>query len=97
METPDRLDLKVDDADSYSPHHQPIRKNVHELITPSLDNGYKTSHCLSQVGTHGFECISPLWPPSPDKVIKLSFSTSPKTLPLRFDLAPVYREVELSA
>ena len=33
----------------------------------------------------------------PGKVIKLSFSTSPKTLSPRFDLAPVYGEAELSA
>ena len=33
------------------PSHQ---KNVHELITPSLNNYYKTCHCLPQVGTLGF-------------------------------------------
>ena len=59
------------------PTHQ---KNVHELITPSLNIYYKTSHNLLQVGTHSFEGISLLWPPLPGKVIKLSFSTSPKTL-----------------
>ena len=30
------------------------QKNVHELITPSLNNYYKTCHCLPQVGTLGF-------------------------------------------
>ena len=33
--------------------------------------------------------------PLPGKVIKLSFSTSPKTLFPRFDLVPVYREAKL--
>ena len=64
---------------------------------PSLDNGYITSHYLPQVGTHGFEGISPLWLPSPDEVIKLSFSASPKTLSPKFSSAPAYRETELSA
>ena len=36
--------------------------------------------------THSFESISPLWPPLPDKAIKLLFSTSPKTLSPRFNL-----------
>ena len=26
IKTPDQLDLKADDADSYLPHHQPIRR-----------------------------------------------------------------------
>ena len=50
---------------------------------------------LFQVGTRGFEGISPLWPLLPGKVIKLSFSILPKTLALRFNL--VYREAERSA
>ena len=41
--------------------------------------------------------MSPLCPPLPGKAIKLSFFISPKTLSPRFDLEPVYREVELSA
>ena len=53
------------------------QKGVHQLITPSLNNYYKTPHCLPQVGTLGFEGISPLCPPLPGKAIKLSFSTSP--------------------
>ena len=36
-------------------------------------------------------------PPLPGKAIKLSFSTSPKTLSPSFDLPPMYREAELSA
>lgn len=35
--------------------------------------------------------------PLPSKAIKLSFFHSPKTLSLRFDSAPMYREAELSA
>ena len=42
----------------------------------SLNNYYKTSHCLPQVGTLGFEGINPLCPPLPGKATKLSFSTS---------------------
>ena len=76
---------------SSPPAHQ---KNVHELITPYFY--YKTCHSLPQVGTLGLEGISLLCPPLPGKAVKLSFSTSPKTLSLRFDLASVHREVELS-
>ena len=56
------------------------QKNVHELIRPSLDNYYETSHYLLQIGTYGSEGISLLWHPLPDKVIKLPVSTPPKTL-----------------
>ena len=55
-----------------------------------------TTFVLPQVGTLGLEGISLLCPPLPGKAVKLSFSTSPKTLSLRFDLASVHREVELS-
>ena len=41
---------------------------------------YKTCHYLSQVGIHDFEGMSLLFSPLPGKAIKLSFSTSPKTL-----------------
>ena len=44
-----------------------------------------------------FRGRSPLYPPLPGKVIKLSFSTSPKTLSQGFTSTPVYREAELSA
>ena len=43
------------------------------------------------------KAFSPVWPPFPGTKIKLLFSTSLKTLPLRCDLAPVYREAELLA
>ena len=73
------------------------QKNVHKLIMPSLNNYFKTFHYLLQVGTPGFEGISPLWPPSPGKVKKLSFFTSPITQSLKLDSVLVYREAELSA
>ena len=74
------------------PIHQ---KNVHELIMPSLNNYYKTCHCLPQAGILGFEGLSPLWSPLPGKAIKLLFSTLSNTLSPRFELAPAYREIEL--
>ena len=40
---------------------------------PFLNNYYKNSHSLPQIGTHGFEGINPLWPPLPGKVIKILF------------------------
>ena len=46
----------------------------------SLNSYYKNSHGLSQMGTRGSESMSPLWPPLPGKAMKLSFSTSPKTV-----------------
>ena len=54
----------------FTPIHQ---KNVHKVIMPFLNNYYKTSHYFLQVGTHGFEDISLLWPLLPGKVIKLFF------------------------
>ena len=45
----------------------------------------------------GFEGISLLCPPLPGEVVKLPCSTSPATLSLRCDSAPVQREAELSA
>ena len=61
------------------------QKNVHELIMLCLNSYYKNCHCLPQMGTHGFESMSPLWPSLPGKAIKLSFSASPEILSLRFD------------
>ncbi|CAI9179392.1 unnamed protein product [Rangifer tarandus platyrhynchus] len=75
------------------PTHQ---KNVSEL-TPSLSNYYKISHRFLQAGTQSFESVSLLWPPLPSKVIKLSFSTSLKTLSQRFNLTLACREAEFSA
>ena len=67
---------------------------------PRVDHAifyYKTCHYLSQAGTLAGEGMTPLSPPLLGKAIKLSFSTSPKTLSLRFGLAPAYSEAELSA
>ena len=48
------------------------------------------------VRTHSFcEARAHSAPPFPGKVIKLSFSMSPKILSLKFHLALVYREAEL--
>ena len=81
VQTPDQLNWKVNDAYPYLPHHQPIRKNVHEMRwLHSLDNYYETSQNLPQVGTHDFEGRSLLCSPLPGKTIELFFSTSPKTL-----------------
>ena len=46
MQTPDQLNLKVDDADYYLSHHQP--RADHTLFY------YKTSHCLPRAETLGF-------------------------------------------
>ena len=59
------------------PIHQ---KNVHDMIMPSLNHYYKTSHYLLQVGRYSFEGISPPHILLPGKVIKLPFSTSPRTV-----------------
>ena len=40
---------------------------------PTLNNYYKTSHYVPQVGTHSFEGIMLLCPPLPGKAIKLLF------------------------
>ena len=57
---------------------------------PRVDHAvfyYKTCHYLSQAGTLAGEGMTPLSPPLLGKAIKLSFSTSPKTLSTGFDLA----------
>ena len=46
---------------------------------------------------HGFGGMNLLYSPLPGKAIKLSFSTSSKTLSPRFDPALVYREAEFLA
>ena len=68
------------------------QKKVHELTTPSsLNHYYKAPRYPLQVGTLSFESVTALWPPLPGKAIKLFFSTSPKTLSLRFNSVSVYR------
>ena len=73
------------------------QKTLHGLTTPSLNHYYKTFQYPLQVRTHSFcEARAHSAPPFPGKVIKLSFSMSPKILSLKFHLALVYREAELS-
>ena len=48
--------------------------NVHELITPSLNHCYKTSHHPLQVGTHSFEGTKLLRSPLLGKTIRLFFT-----------------------
>ena len=79
---------QVDDADCHLPHHQPIRRTS---TSWSRLLYYKTPHYPLQVRTHSFEGIIPLWSPLPGKAIKLFFSTSPKTLSLRFNTVSGYR------
>ena len=67
------------------------QKNVHKLIMPCLNHYYESPHHTLQVGTCTFEGISLLWSPLPGRAIKLFFSTSPKTLSLRFNLVLGYR------
>ena len=57
----------------------------------------KTFHIFPKWWTDGLEGRNPLCCPLPGKAIKRSFSTLPKTLSLRFYLALVYKEAELSA
>ena len=75
------------------PTHQ---KNVHKLITPFLNNYYKNSHSLPQVGTRSLEGINSLWPPLPGKVIKIFFPIQ-KAYTSKIWLAMVYREAKLLA
>ena len=63
---------------------------------PFLNNYYKNSHSLPQIGTHGFEGINPLWPPLPGKVIKILFPIQ-KAYASEIWLAMVYREAKLLA
>ena len=89
--------LKVDDADSYLPHHQPIRRMSMSGSHPLWTITIKLLTILSKWGHIVFWGRRSLCHPLPGKVIKLSFSTSPQTLFPRFDSALVYREAELSA
>ena len=90
MWTPDQLDLKVEYVNFYL-----TPPNIRKMFTSrSHPLYYKISQYVSE-GEHGFESISLLYPPLPGKAIKLSFSTSAPSLSLKFDPAPVSREVEL--
>ena len=65
--------------------------------SPPLNHCHEAPHQILLGWNPGFEGRSPLCPPLPGKAIKLFFSTLPETLSLRFYLALVYREAELSA
>ena len=83
---------KVDDADSQLPPHQPIRRvSTNWSYLPLWTIAITLLPIPSRWG-HIFEGISPLWPPLPGKAMKLSFSTSPKTLSLRFNSVSGYRD-----
>ena len=73
------------------------QKNVHKLLTPLFTVNTKLITIFPKWRRLVLRALALCVPPSPDKVIKLSFSTSPKTLSLRFGSALVRREAELSA
>ena len=56
------------------------QKNVHELITSTLNHYYKISHYCLQLGTHSFEGISPLLPSLSGKAKNCSFLPCQKTV-----------------
>ena len=92
--------MKVDNVGSYLPYHSPIRIMSMSWSCSLLNNYYKTyqtCHYHPQIETLGFEVICLLGPTLHGKAIKLSFSTLPRLLPLRFHLASVYKEVEFFA
>ena len=74
-------------------------KGMQALHTPSsllatlpLNHRYKTPHQIpTPCWDTGLSSMSPLCPPLPSRAIKLSFSISLKTLPLRFSLVLVPR------
>ena len=82
---------KAGDANSHSPHHQPIRRMSTSWSCFFWKYYYRTPHCPLQGGSHSFEGFSPLWPPLPDKTIKRLFSTSSNTLFPRFNMVSGYR------
>ena len=81
---------KVDDADSHLPHHKPISRMSLSRSRSLWTITVKLLTTLPRAG-HSFEGISPLGPPLPGRAIKLFFSTSPKTLPLKFNSVSGYR------
>ena len=95
IKTPDQLDLKADDADSYLPHHQLIKRMSTSWSHPFWTITIKI-FSLPQVGTYGFEGVNPLWPPLPGKVIKIFFPIQ-KAYASEIGLAMVYREAKLLA
>ena len=68
------------------------QKNAPALSTPSLNHHYTASHYPLQAGIHSSVGRSPLCPPLSGQTVKLLFSTSPKNLSLRFNLASGYKD-----
>ena len=64
--------------------------------TPALNYFYKIPSSSPGLGHIVFKGRSPLYPPLTGKAIKLLFSTSPQTLSLRLELAPVKRGRDFS-
>ena len=84
-------------VDSYLPHQEPIRTKSTSWSRPLWATIIKLVTIFPRLGYLVLGVISMLCPPLPDQAIKLSFSTSSKTLSPRFDSATVYREAELEA
>ena len=74
-QTPDQLDLRLMLIPTCLTTHPSEECPWSEPLWTII---IKLSHSLPQVGTHGFEGISPLWPPLPSKETKLSFSITSK-------------------
>ena len=68
------------------------QKNVPALSTPSLNHHYAASHYPLQAGIHSSVGSSPLCPPLSGQTVKLLFSTSSRTLSLRFNLVSGYKD-----
>ena len=82
---------KIDDADSYLPHHQPIRR-----MSMSRSHPLRRTMAVQLLATHsrsGHTVLRALahCPRLPGKAIKLFFSTSPKTLSPRFNSVSGHR------
>ena len=89
-ETPDLMELEGGEADSHSPHPQPIRRMSVNWPHPLWTIPIKLLTTPSRSG-HSFEGFSLLWSPLPGKAIKLFFTTSLKTLSLRVNSVFGYR------
>ena len=78
---------KGNDSDSQLLHHQPIRSMSTSWSCPLWNISIKLLTIPSRSG-HSFDSIRPLWS---GNTIKLFFSSSPKTLPPRFNSTRGYR------
>ena len=89
-ETPDLMEPEGGEADSLSPHPQPIRRMSVNWPHPLWTIPIKLLTTRSRSG-HSFKGVSLLWSPLPGKEIMLFFTTSPKTLSLRVNSVLGYR------